>query len=202
MLQNLFTEEPNLWIPRLSPDGLWREARRAILGALPVRALLLQPAQTAPLSRAGRKEPFLFVNSSYALRPSFLSPLPSSPKALPPLAGEEIWPSVLGQRKAGPSSPTSLGWFSRPAGIPMQGQIWIPGADINLAGLLRGLWLWGTQGQAWRVHTMGDIDFFHQHSNFPLRNHPPHFLKWPHPSAPEGARWVSLGQLAYSLPPC
>lgn len=109
VLQNLFTEEPNLWIPRLSPDGLWREARRAILGDLPVKALLLQPAQTAPLSRAGRKERFLFVNSSYALRPSFLPPLPSSPKALPPLAGDEIWPSVLGQRKAGPSSPTSLG---------------------------------------------------------------------------------------------
>ena len=77
VLQNLFTEEPNHWIPRLSPDGLWREARRGILGALPVRALLLQPAQTAPFSKAGRKEQFLFVNSSYALRASFLPSLPT-----------------------------------------------------------------------------------------------------------------------------
>ena len=80
VLQNLFTEEPDLWIPRLSPDGLWREARRGILGALPIGALLLQPAQTAPFSWAGRKEEFLFVNSSYALWASFLPPLPPAPK--------------------------------------------------------------------------------------------------------------------------
>lgn len=82
VLQNLFTEEPSLWILRLFPGGLQREARRGILGTLPAGAPLSEPAQIAPFSGAGRKEYFLFVNSSYALRASFLpppTPPPSSP---------------------------------------------------------------------------------------------------------------------------
>lgn len=108
VLQNLFTEEPSLWILRLFPGGLQREARRGILGTLPVGAPLSEPAQIAP----GRKEHFLFVNSSYALRASFLPP-PAPPPSSPSF-GREVKSGQGSWGSSGQDSPPQPCWADFP----------------------------------------------------------------------------------------
>ena len=110
VLQNLFTEESSIWILRLFPGGLRREARRGILGTLPAGAPLSEPAQTAPFSGAGRKEHFLFVNSSYAPRASFLpTPPPSSPSF-----GREVKSGQGSRVRSGQDSPPQPCWADFP----------------------------------------------------------------------------------------